>query len=369
MSVILGSLLVGITFLSVQIQAVPSEAETVISQLARTVWGSRGFAYLASIIATTVILIMAANTAFADFPRLSALIANDGFLPRQLTYRGSRLVFSRGIAMLAGVAILLIILFQASVTKLIPLYAIGVFLSFTLSQAGMAHRWWKSGHLEPGTFITEPGSILKHDDKWIIKMIVNGLGAFTTLIVMFVFAITKFRDGAWIVVILTPTLVMIFYGIHAHYKQIAKKLSLEKFGAPPRVIRHRVILTVSGVHRGTLAALRYARILSDDVTAVHVSIDDAETEKVKAKWANWGDGFRLVILESPYRLMIEPLLQYIENIRDTMQPNEVLTIVVPQFIPRHWWTNALHTQTALMLRLALIFKPGIVITDVPYQVD
>lgn len=369
MALILGSMLVGITFLAVQIMAVPAESETVISQLARTVWGSRGFFYISTIVATTVILVMAANTAFADFPRLSAIIANDGYLPRQLTYRGSRLVYSRGIGMLAGVAILLIILFQASVTRLIPLYAIGVFLSFTISQAGMARRWWKSGHLLPGESVKELGSTLKHDDKWMLKMVINGLGSVTTLVVMFVFAITKFVDGAWIVVLLTPILVTVFLGIHGHYKQIARKLSLEKFGAPPRVVRHRVILTVSGVHRGTLAALRYARILSDDVTAVHVSIDEAETEKVRAKWANWGDGFRLVILESPYRLMIEPLLQYIENIRDTMQPNEVLTIVVPQFIPRHWWTNALHTQTALMLRLALIFKPGIVITDVPYQVD
>ena len=165
------------------------------------------------------------------------------------------LVFSRGIGMLAGVAIVLIIIFKASVTKLIPLYAIGVFLSFTLSQAGMAHRWWKSGHLAPGITIKEPGSVLVHDDKWIFKMIINSLGSLTTLVVMFVFAITKFKDGAWIVVILTPTLVAIFYSIHSHYKQIAKKLSLEKFGAPPRVVRHRVILTVSGVHRGTLAAL------------------------------------------------------------------------------------------------------------------
>jgi amino acid transporter len=369
MSVILGSLLVGITFISVQIHAVPSEAETVISQIARTVWGSRGILYIAAIAATTVILVMAANTAFADFPRLSALIAADGFLPRQLTYRGSRLVFSRGIMALAGVAILLIMIFQASVSRLIPLYAIGVFLSFTLSQAGMAHRWWKSGHLEEGTSIKEPGSILHHDPHWTVKMVINGLGSVTTGIVMMVFAITKFRDGAWIVVILTPSMVLTFYAIHRHYVKIAKKLSLEKFGSPPRIVRHRVILPISGVHQGTLAALRYARTLSDDITAVHVSIDSAEAERVKSKWQTWGDGLRLVILESPYRLMVEPLLQYIESISATMQPNEIITIVVPQFVPKHWWANALHTQTAIILRMALLFKPGIVITDVPYQVD
>lgn len=369
MSVILGSLLLGITFLSVHIQAMPADSETVISQLTRTVWGSRGFMYIAGITATTVILVMAANTSFADFPRLSALIAADGFLPRQLTFRGSRLVFSRGIKSLAAIAILLIIIFQASVSKLIPLYAIGVFLSFTLSQAGMARRWWKCGHLKPGETIKESGSTLVYDEHWVMKMIINGVGSLTTFIVMLVFAVTKFKDGAWIVVFLTPVMVLVFYMIHSHYDHLASKLSLENFGAPPRITRHRVILPISGVHRGTLAALRYARTLSDDITAVHVSTDPVETEKVEAKWQVWGDGLRLVVLESPYRLMVEPLLEYIEMVSSTMQPNEVLTVVVPQFVPTHRWTGALHTQTAVILRMALLFKPGIVITDVPYQVD
>lgn len=369
LSFILGSLLVGITFLAVHIQAVPSETETVISQLARTIWGDRGFFYLAMIAVTTVILILAGNTAFAGFPRLSALIASDGFLPRQLTFKGSRLVFSRGIMMLAGVAMLLIIIFEASVTRLIPLYAIGVFLSFTLSQVGMARRWWKVGKILPGAEIREAGSTLVHDKNWVFKFIINSLGGFATLVVMFVFAITKFRDGAWLVVLLTPILVFGFMGINKHYKRIAKELSLEKFGAPPRISRHRVVIPVSGVHRGTLAALRYARTLSDDITAVHVSIDTEEAEKVKTKWQTWGDGYRLVILDSPYRLMVEPLLEYIEGISAAMQPNEIITIVVPQFVPKHWWANTLHTQTAIILRMALLFKPGIVITDVPYQVD
>jgi len=300
---------------------------------------------------------------------LSALIAADGFLPRQLTYRGSRLVFSRGIVALAAVAIFLIIIFKASVTRLIPLYAIGVFLSFTLSQAGMARRWWKSGRLKPGIVINEPGSVLTYDSRWLFKMLVNGFGCITTCIVMFVFAITKFSDGAYVVIILTPALVTMFYLIHNHYKGVAKKLSLENYGAPTRISRHRVILPISGVHRGSLAALRYARTLTDDITAVHVSIDDDEAAKVEAKWQHWGDGIRLIVLDSPYRLMVEPLLQYIENVRSKMQPNEILTIVVPQFVPRHWWNNALHTQTAFILRAVLLFKPGIVITDVPYQVD
>jgi len=369
MALILGSLFLGISFLTREIGANPSEIETVISQLARTVFNGQGALYLALISATSVILVMAANTAFADFPRLSALLAVDGFLPRQLTYRGSRLVFSRGIGLLAIVACILIIIFNASVTRLIPLYAIGVFSSFTLSQAGMARRWWKMGRLLPGKEIKERGSILRFDPTWQTKMIINGFGAICTLVVTFVFAITKFVDGAWIVLILTPSLVAIFSGIHRHYTNLAKLLSLENFGAPPRIMRHRVILPISGVHRGSLSALQYARTLSSDITAVHVCTDLDEAIKIQQKWEKWGDGIRLVLLDSPYRLLAEPLLEYIEELANQRQPNETITIVVPQFVDKRWMHNLLHTQTALWLRLALLFKPGIVITDVPYQVE
>jgi len=369
MSMILGTLFLGITFLAGKIGAIPSEHETVISQLTRTVFDGRGLLYLAAISATTVILVMAANTAFADFPRLSALVAGDGFLPRQLTYRGSRLVFSRGIAVLAALASLLIIVFQASVTALIPLYAIGVFLSFTLSQAGMARRWRKSGHTQPGEEIHERGSVLTFDPKWRFKMIVNGAGAVCTAIVMAVFAITKFRDGAWIVLILTPVLVAIFLAIHNHYRSLARPLSLDSYDPPVTFSRHRVIIPIASVHRGTLNALSFARSLSDDVTAVHVSIDPDHAEKIKQKWDQWGNGTRMVVLDSTYRLMLEPLLAYVEMIIAKRQPGEIITIVVPQFIPQRTWHNILHTQTAFWLRLALLFKPGIVIVEVPYQVQ
>jgi hypothetical protein len=369
MALILGSLFLGISFLTGQISAIPSEDETIISQLTRTIYAGRGLLYLATITATTVILIMAANTAYADFPRLGALHAGDGFLPRQLTYKGSRLVYSRGIVTLALVASLLIIIFQASVTRLIPLYAIGVFLSFTLSQAGMARRWWKIGHLQPGMEVQEPGSVLRYDPKWTVKMVINGFGSILTAIVMVVFAVTKFHDGAWIVLILTPILVTVFFSIHHHYKNLAKRLSLEDFGLPPRIPRHRVILPISGVHQGTLAALRYAHTLSEDITAVHVSVDSDEADKVRKKWDYWGDGVRLIILDSPYRLLLEPLLEYIEEISRQSQQNEIITVVVPQFVPKHWYHNLLHTQTAVWLRLALMFRRGIVITDVPYQVE
>lgn len=368
MSTILATLFLSISFLSGRIGVVPSEIETVISQLARTVFNGQGFLYLALIGGTAVILIMAANTAFADFPRLGALHAGDGFLPRQMTFRGSRLVYSWGIVVLAIFASLLIIMFQASVTRLIPLYAIGVFLSFTLSQTGMARRWWKSGHLKGDEELVEPGSTIHHDKRWKYKMIINGFGALCTFTVMIVFGVTKFKDGAWIIVLLIPLLVSGFFSIHHHYKSLAKKLSLENFNSAPRVKRHRVIVLIAGVHRGSLAALSYAQTLGDDITAVHVSIDPQESEKVRAKWDVFGDGTRLVILESPYRLLVEPVLDYIKKLSDIRQPNEMLTIVVPQFIPAHWWENFLHNQTALLLRFALIFKPGLVIVEVPYQV-
>lgn len=369
MSAILGTLFLGITFLVGPIGAIPSEQETVISQLARTVFDGRNAIYLGVIIATMVILIMAANTSFNGFPRLSALLGLDGFLPRQLAFRGSRLVYSRGIVGLALVACLLIIVFRASVTGLIPLYAIGVFLSFTLAQAGMAHRWWKMGHLAAGQVKQERGSELSFERGWQIKMIINGFGALCTTVVTFIFAITKFTSGAWIVLILIPALVFVFSVIQQHYRSLARRLSLEDYAEPPAIVRHRVILAIGGVHKGTLAALRYARALSSDVTAVHVSIDPAETERIQQRWDWWGQGTRLVILDSPYRLMIEPLVRYIEEIAAQRQPNEVITIVVPQFVPKQWWANALHAQTATWLRFALLGQPGIVVTDVPYQVE
>ena len=369
MAVILGSLFLGISFLTTHIAAIPSEEETVISQLVRTIFNGRGTLYLAVITATTIILIMAANTAFADFPRLSALAAKDGFLPRQLTFRGSRLVYSYGIVTLAIIASILAIAFQASVTRLIPLYAIGVFLSFTLSQTGMARRWWKIGHLQPGVQIKERGSTLRYEKNWQSKMFINGFGAICTAVVMCVFAITKFRDGAYIILILIPLLIMFFTFIHRHYTIVANRLSLENYGEPPPYnIRHRVLVPISSVHPGTLAALRYARMLSEDITAVHISMEPEDTEKVRRKWEMWGRGTRLVIVDSPYRLFLEPLLSYINEILASRQTNETITIVVPQFIPGKRIHNALHMQTAEMLRRELLATPGVVITEVPYQI-
>jgi amino acid transporter len=370
MSVILGALLASISFLAGHIHAIPSEFETVISQLSRTVYNGRGVFYIMMISATTVILVMAANTSFADFPRLSALTAADGFLPRQLAFRGSRLVFTRGIILLAMTASVLIIVFQASVTRLIPLYAIGVFMSFTLSQAGMAHRWWKIGHLKEGEEIKERGSTLRYQPKWQSKMVINGFGSVLTFVVMMIFAITKFSEGAYVVLIIIPVMVTILTVIHRHYMGLANKLSLDRYGSPPpRIQRNRVLLPIGGVHRGTLAALRYARTLSDDITAVHISINPEESERVRQKWEQWGDGVRLVIVESSYRLFMGPLIQYIEEIYSQRQPNEVITIVVPHFVSSRRWTNVLHTNTAAALRQELLLYKNIVVTNVPYLVD
>lgn len=370
MSIILAVLFLGISLLTGSVHAVFSEHETVISQLARTVFGGRGLLYTAAIWGTTVILILAANTAFAGFPRLGAMMGADGFLPRQLAFRGSRLVYSNGIVLLAVLASALIILFRASVTHLIPLYAIGVFLSFTLSQAGMARRAWKSGRLKPGEQLQEVGSVIKHAGNWRTQMIINGFGALCTAAVVVVFGVTKFREGAWIVLLLTPLLVMTFVNIHRHYKSLAGRLTLDRFkGLPSRVTRHRVIMPISGVHQGTLEGLRYARLLSNDVTAVHVSLDPAETERVQRKWLTWGEGTRLVVLDSPYRLFVEPLLLYLQGIIEARQPNETVTIVVPQFIPSRIWHNALHMRTAEVLRNELLSRSGVVVTDVPYRLD
>jgi len=369
MSVILGILFLGITFLAGQIDVVPSEVETIISQLARTVFGGRGVLYLAIIAATTLILFMAANTAFAGFPRLSALQASDKFLPRQLTYRGSRLVYSWGIVTLALIAALIIVLFQANVSALIPLYAIGVFLSFTLSQAGMAHRWLKIGRLDPEDIIQEKGSTIQFDSGWRWKMLVNSFGAICTAVVVIIFAMTKFWDGAWVVLILIPMLVFVFYAIHRHYLKLADDLSLSDYAYPPRLKRQHVIVPISGVHKGTLKAIRYARSLTKDITAIYVSVDDAQTARIQERWGKWIEDVPLVVIDSPYRELMHPLVTYIEARAAKISSDEIITVVVPEFIPNRWWHNFLHMQNATWLRLAMRHVPGVVVVDVSYQLE
>ncbi len=369
LAIILSLLFLGISFLTREIQAVPSEKETVISQLGRTVFGGQGLLYLLTIAGTTFILILAANTSFAGFPRLSAKLASDGFMPRQLNYRGSRLVYSYGIVSLGAAASILIILFQASVTRLIPLYAIGVFLCFTLAQIGMARRWRSIGQQNSEFPLPKAAQSLNYDNRWLLKMIANSFGAVCTAVVMIVFVVTKFVDGAWIILFVTPIFVSILLWIRRHYTSVASSLSLEKYGEPPPYnVRHRVLVPISNVHQGTLAALRYARTLSDDITAIHISLEPSDTERIRRRWETWGRGTRLVIVDSPYRLFLEPLLDYIEEILASRQANETITIVVPHFVSAHKFHKVLHMQTAEMLRRELLATPGVIITEVPYQI-
>lgn len=370
MGVILAVLFLGITFLARSVNALPSEQETVVSQIARTVFNGEGFFYVLVISLTSVILVLAANTAFAGFPRLAAILAQDGYLPRQFSYLGSRLVFSKGIVGLGLLSGALIILFDASVSKLIPLYAIGVFLSFTFSQIGMARRWWQAGHLTPGDRkVSGHSSVLTYEKNYLVKMLINAFGALCTGMVTVVFGITNFVGGAWIVLMLIPILVVFFSAILRHYKNLARQLSLDDFHSLPVVSRYRVILPISGVHKGSLSGLRFARSLSADVTAVYISTDDEEARKIQNKWDTWGEGTRLVIVKSPYRLLLEPLLEYIKALYQYRQHNEVFVVVMPQFVSSHWWTSLLHSQTAFLLRLSLLSYQGIAIIEVPYQVE
>lgn len=367
MSAILSVLFIAITFLANRVGAQFSWTETVISQLGRAIWGP-GLMWYVLLGSTTLILVMAANTSFAGFPRLAALQAEDGFLPRQLTFKGSRLVFSYGISALAIFASLLIVIFGARTTSLIPLYAIGVFLSFTLSQTGMAVRWWKSGHLKEDEEIVQQGGVVHYDPQWKLKLAVNSFGAVLTFVVMIVFAVTKFMVGAWVVILLIPALVLLFFRIHYHYKNVSKNLSLETIGAPARVLRNRVVIPIGGVHRGVLHALRYARTFSEDLTAVYVAIDPEETKKVIEKWDEYGDGIRLKVIESPYRELMDPLIEYIGELAENISPTSMLTVVVPQFIPERNLYKPLHMNTADILRKALLSKYDIVIMDVPYHI-
>jgi hypothetical protein len=232
---------------------------------------------------------------------------------------------------------------------------VGVFLSFTLSQAGMARHWW---HIRNNA-----------NSGWQWKIFINLTGAVCTAVVTLIFAATKFVDGAWIIVLLLPALVACFYLIHRHYQTVSGNLSLDDYGQPVSSRRHRILVPVAGIHRGTLQAIDYALSISPDVTAVHISTDASQTEQVQQKWNKWGNGVRLVVIESPYRAFLEPFLDYVDGIHSVLQPNERMTIIVPQFVPERWWHNILHEQTAFWLRFALLSKKGIVVSEVPYLID
>ena len=356
MAGILIALFVGLTFLAHQLGIAPNDRETVVSQIVRTILGTGPFYFLVQA-STALILILAANTSFADFPRLASILASDGFLPRQLANLGDRLVFANGIVVLALLSGGLVYLFRASTHALIPLYALGVFLSFTLSQAGMVKRWWT--HREPG---------------WIRHMVINGIGATVTAIVLVVVVATKFLHGAWIVLVLIPVNIWMMYKIHRHYDEVRSQLTLEGAKIPDPIRRHKVVIPVGDLHRGVLPALRYAKSLSGDVVAVAVEIDPRRTQALKEKWERWGMGVPLRILSSPYRSVLGPLLRFLDGLEWETGFDQQITVVLPEFVPLKWWHFFLHGQTPLLLKLALYFRRRqghrvTVVTDVPYYLS
>lgn len=350
MAVLSITMFMGITLLGHAYHVIPSEQETVVSQIARGVFGGRGSAYYVVQAATMLILVLAANTAYADFPRLASILARDRYVPRQLMNQGDRLAFSNGIIGLSIFASVLLVAYGGDTHSLIPLYMIGVFVSFTLSQAGMVIHWRK---------LKGPG--------WRTSALINGLGAAVTGIVLIVVALTKSREGAWIILLLIPVHVALFRATRRHYDEVARQLSLEGWTNGARH-RNTVLVPMSGVHRAVVQALEYAKTLSQDVRAVYVNIDPAATKQLCKQWNKWGAGVPLVVLESPYRSLMEPLLEYIDQV-DAAQPDDFVTIVLPEFVPARWWHHVFHNQRALLIKGALLFRPNVVVTSVPFHLN
>jgi amino acid transporter len=347
MAFILGALFLGITMLASALNVAPAENETVVSQIAHALFGDGLFYYLIQA-STTLILVLAANTSFAGFPRLASLLSRDRYAPRQFRTVGDRLVFSNGIVILAVLAAVLIVVFRAETHALIPLYAVGVFISFTLSQTGMVRHW-----------------LVDHGRGWQWRLLINGTGAVVTGAVTLVIAVTKFWHGAWIVVLLIPVMVLGFRAVRRHYDAVAVELSLEHL-ADESPVQNTVLVLVGDLHMGVVKALRYAQSLSPSPKAVFVELDPSFTPKLEERWAKGGCGVPLVVLASPYRSMLGPLLEYIDLIR-RQSDTSVVTIVIPEFVPRRWWQHLLHNQTALLVKGALLFRRGVVVVDVPFH--
>jgi amino acid transporter len=340
-------LFLGVTYLAYDFGIQPMRDQTVVSQLGRHLFGP-GAMYYGVQAVTMLILLLAANTAFADFPRLCFFLARDRFIPRQFGTQGDRLVFSNGIIILSGLAVLLLVVFGGDTHSLIPLYAVGVFLSFTLSQSGMVRRW-----------------LTRREEGWRWRVWFNGLGGLVTGVVMLTIAVTKFALGAWIVVVLLPTLVGVFLLIHRHYEEVARQLSTEAMEQPPP-LTNTVLVLVGDLHRGVVRALQYAQSLSPSAKAVFIEIDPERTRRLEEKWGKWGMGVPLIVLASPYRSLMGPLREYIDHLQ-AHDGNHMITIIVPEFVPRVWWHHLLHNQTALLIKGAMLFRRNVIVADVPYH--
>ena len=348
MAAILATFFLGTSYLAHHYAVMPSATETVLSQIGRHVLGG-GALYYALQYATFAVLVLAANTAFADFPRLASILAADGYMPRQFSARGDRLAFSNGIIVLALMAALLVYLFHGDTSALIPLYAIGVFVCFTLSQAGMVVHWFK----------------LK-DAGWQRRALLNGVGALATAVVSVVQVVTKFSAGAWIVTIIIPVIIVMLRAIHRHYENFSKELAYTG-QSPLMFLHHTVIVPVNGINKPTAGALVYATTISEDVRAVYVEVDNVATERMKVAWEEWDIGVPLVVIPSPFRSVLRPIVDYVEGLSERGE-TDLVTIVVPEIMPRHWWEHLLHNKTALFIRTAFMFRQNVVVTAVPYLV-
>ncbi len=355
MAILMAVLFVGSIGLTWALAVVPWPDETILSALARRLLGS-GPAYLLIQFSTLFILTVAANTSFADFPRLAAILARDSFLPRQLAGLGDRLVFSNGIVALALATGGLILLFGGNSHALIPLFAVGAFLAFTLSQAGMVVHWGR-----------------ERGRGWRLKTALNGLGALATSLTTLAVGISKFTEGAWITLLAIPLIVAWFLRVRAHYREVACELSMH--GLPPSLEippRPRVVIPISGVHRGVVDAVNFARSIAREVTAVYVELEPGSGERVRRKWEHWWPDVPLVILPSPYRSIVGPLLDFLDETDRQHNDGQQAAIILPEFVPAHWWHNLLHNQTAWLLKAALLYRRrrlGFqrVIIDIPYH--
>lgn len=355
MAALMGVLFLGSLGLTQSLGIVANPHETILSALARYLLGSGPF-YILIQLTTMLILAVAANTSYAGFPRLAAILAADGFLPRQLTGLGDRLVYSNGIIALALATGSLIVIFAGNSHSLIPLFAVGVFLAFTLSQAGMVRHW-----------IREKGK------GWLLKCVINGLGAITTAATVLVVGISKFVEGAWIIIIAIPIIVFIFLRIGIHYREVARSLTLK--GLPPSLKPFpspRIVIPVSGVHRGIVSAVEYALSISKHVTAVYVELEPGAGEKMRDTWVRWWPDVKFVVVPSPYRSVIGPLLNYLDQSDQEQNDGQLATVIIPEFIPAKWWQGLLHNQTAWMLKAALLYRRRRLgfqqaIIDIPYH--
>jgi amino acid transporter len=350
-AIVFAILFVGIAYLvtTVGIQPDPTEQQTVLSLLVRQLTGD-GVILVVAQLSTALILALAANTSFADFPRLSSFLARDGYLPRQFAFRGERLAFTTGIVALSLMAIGLLYFFEASVSGLIPLYTLGVFIAFTLSQSGMLRRWWKR---------REPG--------WHTGLFINGLGAATTLVVAFVVGSSNFFQGSWLVIVLVPLLMALLMGIHGHYREMARALELDRIPAAAEVAAEPIVIVpIARLDRPALQAIAFANSISSEAVAVHVTNDPATAESLRERWPEWAGTTELVVVESPYRALIGPLLAYMDALQ-RQAPDRPILVVLAEFVPRHWWENLLHNQTALRLKLRLFARRNTIVADVPYH--